>query len=85
MADVFWSMIKSASLRNSQIYEIKETLTEQHKLQYANYAKRVEILPPSVPLRVPKGQGPNQHPPSQCPLSFQWCNPLPVVWERGAE
>ena len=40
MADVFWSMIKSTSLLSSEMYEIKETWTGQHKLQYANYTLR---------------------------------------------
>ena len=38
MADIFWSMIKSASLLHSKIYEIQETWTGWHELQYANYA-----------------------------------------------
>ena len=40
MADVFWSMIKSAGLLSSEMHEIKETWTGQNKLQYANFALR---------------------------------------------
>ena len=90
MADVFWSMIKSASLLGSEIYKLKEIWNGLSELQYANYTLRtllieVATLPPSVPLRVPKGHGPNWHPPSQCTPLFQWGNPLPMVWERRAE
>ena len=38
MTDIFWSMIKSAGLLHSEIYEIQETWTGWHELQYANYA-----------------------------------------------
>ena len=37
MADVFRSMIKSAGLLSSEIYEIQETWTGQSKLQHPNY------------------------------------------------
>ena len=37
MADVFWSMIKSAGLLSSEIYEIKETWTGWSELEYTNY------------------------------------------------
>ena len=40
MADIFQSMIKSASLLSSEIHKIKETWTGQSKLQYTNYALR---------------------------------------------
>ena len=40
MVDISWSMIKSASLLSSQIYEIKETWTGRSEMQYANYALR---------------------------------------------
>ena len=40
MVDIFWSMIESAGLLSSEIYEIKETWTGQSKLQYANYVLR---------------------------------------------
>ena len=48
-------------------------------------AKRVKVLLPSVPLRVPKGHGLNQYPSSQCTPLFQWGKPLSVVCEGRAE
>ena len=86
MVDVFQSMIKSAGLLSSKIYEIKEAWTRWSKLPYANYALRT--LPkglPSVPFRVPKVHGPNWYPPSRCPPSIQQGNPLSMVWEGRAE
>ena len=61
MANVFQSMIKSASLLSSKIHEIKETWTGWSKLQYANYALRT--LPkglrfcPVSPSESPKVMG----------------------------
>ena len=40
MADIIWSVIKSAGLLSSEIHEIKETWTGWSELQYANYALR---------------------------------------------
>ena len=62
-------MIESTGLLGSEIYEIQETWTGQQKLEYANYALKtpaegVDVLLPSVPLRVPEGHGFNQYPPS---------------------
>ena len=50
-----------------------------------NPAKGVKVLRPSVPLRVPKGHGLDQYPPSRCTPSFQWGNLLSLVWEGRAE
>ena len=38
LKDTFWNMIKSTSLLGSEIYEIQETWTGWHGLEYANYA-----------------------------------------------
>ena len=87
MGDIIWSMIKSTALLSSKIYKIKETWTGQSgtaicQLCSKNPAERADVLLPSVPIRVPKGHGPNCCPPSRCTLSFQWGNPLSVVWGR---
>ena len=50
-----------------------------------NPAKGAEFLLLHVPLRVPKGHELDQYPPSGCTLSFQWSNPLSMVWEGRAE
>ena len=62
MADLFQSMIKSASLLSSEIHEIKETWTGQSELQYANYALRtlpkgLQIFHPVSPSDSPKVMG----------------------------
>ena len=36
--DIFQNMIESAGLLGSKIYEIQETWTGRHELEYANYA-----------------------------------------------
>ena len=59
MMDVFWSMIKSAGLLSSKIYEIKETWTGQRELQYTNYALRtlpkgLKFFHPVSPSESPK-------------------------------
>ena len=38
LTDVFWNMIESAGLLGSEIYEIQDTWTGRHELEYANYA-----------------------------------------------
>ena len=62
-------MIKSSGLLGSKTYEIQETWTGQCKLEHANYAlksllKGLKVFCPVSPLRVPKGHGLNQYPPS---------------------
>ena len=59
MVDIFWSMIKFASLLSSKIYKIKETWTGQHELQYTNYALRtlpkgLKFFHPLSPSESPK-------------------------------
>ena len=55
-------MIESAGLLCSEIYEIQETWTGQHKLQYANYALRtlpkgLKFFYPVPPSESPKIMG----------------------------
>ena len=62
MVDVFQSMIKSTNLPGSEIYEIKETWTGWHELQYANYAQRtlpkgLKFFHPVSPSESPKVMG----------------------------
>ena len=62
MADIFWSMIKSTGLLSSKIYEIKETWTGQHELQYTNYVQRtllkwLKFFCPVSPSESPKVMG----------------------------
>ena len=62
LADIFWSMIESASLLSSEIHEIKETWTGQSELQYTNYAlrtlpKRLKFFCPVSPSESPKVMG----------------------------
>ena len=88
--DVFWNMIESAGLLGSKIYEFQDTWTGRHELEYANYTlktlpKGLEFFHPMSPLRVAKGHGPNQYPPSRCTPPFQWGNPLSMVWEEREE
>ena len=90
MTDIFQSMIKSASLTKFWNPQNQGDLdwaegTAVCQLCPNNPVQRVEILPTSVPLRVPKGHGPHWYPPSQCTPSFQWGNPSPMVWERRAK
>ena len=39
LIDIFQNMIESASLLGSEIYEIQETWTGRHELEYANYTR----------------------------------------------
>ena len=55
------------------------------QLHPKNPAKSLEVLPSSVPIRVPEGHGLNQYQSSRCTLPFQWGNPLSLLWERRAE
>ena len=62
MVDIFWSMIKSASLLHSKIYETQETWTGQCELQYANYtlktlAKGLKFFCPVSLSESPKVMG----------------------------
>ena len=62
MADISWSMIESAGLLSSEIYEIKEIWTGQSELQYTNYALRtlpkgLQFFCPVSPLESPKVMG----------------------------
>ena len=62
MADIFQTMIESASLLSSKIYKIKETWTGQSELQYANYALRtlpkgLKFFHPVSPSESPKVMG----------------------------
>ena len=62
MADIFWSMIKSADLLSSKIHKIKETWTGQSKLQNANSALRtlpkgLRFFHPVSPSESPKIMG----------------------------
>ena len=62
MADVFQSMIESASLLSSKIHKIEETWTGWSKLQYANYTLRtlpkgLQFFHPVSPLESPKVMG----------------------------
>ena len=43
LTDVFWNMVELFSLLGSEIYEIQETWTGRHELEYANYS--LKILP----------------------------------------
>ena len=59
MVDIFWSMIKSAGLLHSEIYEIQEAWTGQYKLEYANYGlktlpKGLKFFHPMSPSESPK-------------------------------
>ena len=89
MADVFQSMIKSAGLLHSKIYEIQETWTGQHELQCANYAlktlpKGLEFFCQVSPSESPKVMGlTGIHHPNA--LHHFNGNPLPIVWERGVD
>ena len=40
LTDILWNMIKSAGLLGSKVYEIQETWTGQHELEYTNYAPK---------------------------------------------
>ena len=60
--DIFQSMIESTGLLHSKIYEIQETWTGQHELQYANYALRtllkgLKFFCPVSPSESPKVMG----------------------------
>ena len=55
-------MIESSGLLGSKIYEIQETWTGQHKLEYANYAlktlpKGLKFFHPVSPSESPKVMG----------------------------
>ena len=62
MADIFQSMIRSAGLLCSKIYEIQETWTGQHELQYTNYTLKTlpkgwKCFHPVSPSDSPKVMG----------------------------
>ena len=49
--DVFWNMNESAGLLGSKIYEIHDTWTRMHELEYANYA--LKTLPKGLKFFCP--------------------------------
>ena len=62
LTDIFLNMIESASLLGSKLYEIQETWTGQHELEYANYAlktlpKVLKFFHPVFPSESPKVMG----------------------------
>ena len=62
LTDVFWSMVESASLLGPEIYEIQETWTRMHELEYTNYSlktlpKGLKFFHSVSPLESPEVMG----------------------------